>query len=91
MGIGLLSCESDAFDDVIECVRASSPLDYLRMMGAKIHVLPSLRSLYRGREFAIEGIPVDTPLQIDGETKPSVRHGRVLARRTGSARILVHS
>ena len=90
MGIGLLSRESDAFDDVIECVRASSPFDYLRMIGAKIHVLPSLRSLYRGREFSVEGVPVNTPLQIDGEPVPSVQRGRVAVRLKGTARILVH-
>lgn len=89
MGLGILSRESDAFDDVIECVRASSPLDYLQMIGAKIHVLPSLRSLYRGHELSIEGVPVNTPLQIDGEPVPSVQRGRVAVRLKGTARLLV--
>lgn len=88
MGIGTLSRESDPFDDVIECIRASSPLAYLHMILAKTGVLPAMRAFHRGRDFALEGLPPGTPLQIDGEAKPAVRQGKVAVRLRGFARVL---
>ena len=88
MGIGVLSRESDPFDDVIECVRVSSPFDYARMFATKAGLWPSLRALHRGTEFSIRGLPPRTPLQIDGETKSPVDGGTVEVRLKGYARVL---
>lgn len=88
MGIGVLSDESDPFDDTIECVRASPPFDYARMILAKTGVVPSLRAFHRGRDFSVEGLPPGTPLQIDGESKPAVTQGRMVVRLRGFARVL---
>lgn len=88
MGIGVLSSESDPFDDLIECVRASPPFDYARMIATKAGLSPSLRALHRGREFSIRGLPPQTPLQIDGETRPAVDGGTVEVRLKGYARVL---
>lgn len=88
MGIGTLCRESSPYDDQIECIRASSPFDYLRMILAKLGVVPSLRAVHRGKEFALEGLPPKTPLQIDGEPKLPVLHGKISVRLKGFARVL---
>lgn len=90
MGVGIIARESDPFDEMIECVRASSPCDYLRMIGAKLHLLPSLRSLYRGKRFLINNLAPRTPMQIDGEPGPEINGGVVFIRHRGFAQVLVN-
>jgi len=88
MGIGVLSRDSDPFDDIIECVRVSPPFDYALMIASKAGLWGSLRPLHRGQEFSIRGLPPRTPLQIDGEPKPVVEGGTVEVRLKGYARVL---
>lgn len=77
MGIGVLTPISDPGDNRIECVNASSPLDYLRMIASPMRLLPPLKSLVQGSEITIMGIPAGTHIQVDGEAHPPVMGGTV--------------
>jgi diacylglycerol kinase family enzyme len=67
MGIGIATCDSESDDNLIECVRASSPLEYLRMVASRYGVLPALKSCARGGRLVVSGLPRGTPVQADGE------------------------
>lgn len=76
-GIGIATRDADPSDLVIECVRASSALDYLRMVGARYNVLPALKSAVRGGRLIVSGLPRGTPVQVDGEASAAVEGGVV--------------
>jgi diacylglycerol kinase family enzyme len=77
MGVGVLTPESDPSDDRIECVNASSPLDYLRMVLSPLGILTPLKSMITGSEITIKGIPSGTQIQVDGEIHAPVREGTI--------------
>lgn len=77
MGIGVLTPSSDPGDDRIECVNASSTLDYLRMITSPLHLLPPLKSMVQGSDITITGIPAGTHIQVDGEAHAPVLGGIV--------------
>lgn len=89
MGCGISTPQANAADELLECVVASSPLDYLRMVGSSIGVLPALEALCQGRAFHVSGIPADTPVQIDGEVHPPVLSGHCVFRFRKFVKVLV--
>jgi hypothetical protein len=77
MGCGFTTLESDCSDSFIECVRVSSPLDYLRMLACPFGFLPSLGSMHRGSCIELSNLPRPTALQIDGEPSVPIEGGQL--------------
>lgn len=75
MGIGMTTLESDPTDTLIECVKASSPLDYLRMIACRYNLLSPLKSAHRGTDISVDNIPPHTHVQLDGEALPPIQSG----------------
>lgn len=89
MGCGISTAQANAADDILECVVASSPLDYLRMIGSSVGLLPALESLCRGRALRVTEVPKNTSVQIDGEVHGPVRSGQAVFRFRKFAKVLV--
>lgn len=77
LGLGLSNAESSASDDVIECVSVTNVLGFTAMIGASLGLLSPPHVFTSGRTITISGIPHNTPMQIDGETAPSILHGEL--------------
>ena len=91
MGCGMAARGIDASDDTIECVVASSPLDYSRMVLSPWSLLPALRSLFRGKRMELSGIEPGTPIQVDGEARPPLSAQDAVITLRKFARVLVPS
>lgn len=89
MGCGHATRESSPIDDIIECTVVSSIIDYARMVGSLVGILPHLTSFLRGSELDVYGIPHNTPMQIDGEPRPPIIGGELAIRFNKFARVLV--
>lgn len=88
MGCGFATRESDPSDRTLECIKASSPLDYLRMVATPLRLLPSLRSMCRGTQIELTNLPSGTALQLDGEACNSVQAGTLSVTCARNVRVL---
>lgn len=88
MGCGFVTIESDPSDALIECIRASSPIDYLRMVACPFGLLPSLKSVHRGSSIELTGLHPRTALQLDGEACAPIEGGRLRVARGRVVRVL---
>ncbi len=88
MGCGFATRESNPGDSQIECVKASSPLDYLRMVACPLGLLPSLRSMCRGSQIEVTQLPVGTAIQLDGEASCPILSGGITVSLRSTVRVL---
>jgi hypothetical protein len=77
LGLGLSNTLSDPSDATIECVNVSTVLGFLRMMLASVGIGHGLPLFARGGSLIIKNIPPQTPVQIDGESHPSLERGEL--------------
>ncbi len=89
MGCGHATKESTPIDDTIECTVVSSVLDYARMVGSLVGLLPHLTAFRRGSDLQVYGIPHNTPMQIDGEPRPPIIGGELAIHFRKFVRVLV--
>lgn len=75
LGLGLSNAESSPYDSILECISVPTVLGFASMMGASLGILSPPRVHTKGASLRITGIPVNTPLQIDGECCPPVTGG----------------
>ena len=89
MGCGISAQGVNPSDDALECVIASSPLDYARMVLSLWSPVPAPRSLCRGSFIEISDIPIGTAIQVDGEAARPLpdKHATITFRKF--ARVLV--
>jgi hypothetical protein len=77
LGMALSNGESDMSDEIIEAVPVSNVLGFPRMMLAGTGLPCGLSPSLQGGTITIGNIPSGTPIQIDGETAPSVQSGEL--------------
>ncbi len=79
LGLGISTTHSSPSDDILECVSVPNVLSFASMIGASYGLLTPPPPCARGRTITITGIKRDTPMQVDGETAPSILGGEVTA------------
>lgn len=77
LGMALSNRKSNPGDDLIESVSVSTIFGFARMILASLGFPVEPSPLVRSTRASIERIPVDTPIQIDGEAGPSVKGGNL--------------
>lgn len=91
LGMALSNMASDPSDDIIEAVSVSNVFGFARMMLAGLRLPVDLTPIVTGKQISIGNIPPGTPLQIDGESSPSVEGGEFKVRFKHFVRIACES